>query len=332
LSEAEWLRQRRECRADQPNVEDSDYRKRGWIPPLMPHQPMWLYSDEARSAVLQAHGIVGKNGRMFEFMSGSKSRPGPLRMQEWFQERVGYLTKMKDALDVSHRQPLAEWLKMCDAAGFELNPSVDVSQFVGQPYPHGGYGEPGTKNATSPSAQPGSMSMGDFNCLWIHIMVNGLAKAKPCLGLYPPFPGMVPDQQKECDRSGCTNMTRKRCLCNEVYCSPACQRADWSNHREHCEMIMDNSRLGLLLTQLEFSDRGQAALRRLHAARSNAARSNAPPASSRRCAVCAKAALKECSRCKSVRYCGRACQKRHWKAGHKKECVAKPSLQGKAKK
>ncbi|KAG2493676.1 hypothetical protein HYH03_008190 [Edaphochlamys debaryana] len=30
--------------------------------------------------------------------------------------------------------------------------------------------------------------------------------------------------------------------------------------------------------------------------------------------------LKQCSRCKCVRYCGAACQKAHWKAGHKAEC------------
>jgi hypothetical protein len=30
--------------------------------------------------------------------------------------------------------------------------------------------------------------------------------------------------------------------------------------------------------------------------------------------------LQRCSRCLSVRYCGKACQKKHWKSGHKKEC------------
>ena len=31
--------------------------------------------------------------------------------------------------------------------------------------------------------------------------------------------------------------------------------------------------------------------------------------------------LKKCSRCQKARYCGAECQKIHWKAGHKKECV-----------
>jgi hypothetical protein len=46
------------------------------------------------------------------------------------------------------------------------------------------------------------------------------------------------------------------------------------------------------------------------------------------CAQCGAAAgggsavrLSACARCKKVRYCGRACQAAHWKAGHKKTCV-----------
>ena len=35
------------------------------------------------------------------------------------------------------------------------------------------------------------------------------------------------------------------------------------------------------------------------------------------------ASLKCCARCQSVRYCGVACQKAHWKAGHKAECGTK---------
>jgi hypothetical protein len=46
------------------------------------------------------------------------------------------------------------------------------------------------------------------------------------------------------------------------------------------------------------------------------------------CAQCGAAAgggsavrLSTCARCKKIRYCGRACQAAHWKAGHKKTCV-----------
>ena len=43
--------------------------------------------------------------------------------------------------------------------------------------------------------------------------------------------------------------------------------------------------------------------------------------------------LRPCSRCKLVRYCGTECQAQHWKASHKKFCVAvdkrKPQLAAK---
>ena len=43
---------------------------------------------------------------------------------------------------------------------------------------------------------------------------------------------------------------------------------------------------------------------------------------------CPRGGLKKCSRCQRVRYCGAACQKAHWKAGHKRECVPPPSDNG----
>jgi len=36
---------------------------------------------------------------------------------------------------------------------------------------------------------------------------------------------------------------------------------------------------------------------------------------------CERGGLKKCARCQKARYCGAECQKAHWKAGHKKECV-----------
>ena len=47
-----------------------------------------------------------------------------------------------------------------------------------------------------------------------------------------------------------------------------------------------------------------------------------------RCANCDKVEpglgeFKRCIQCKLVVYCGRDCQKAHWKAGHKKVCVKK---------
>jgi hypothetical protein len=42
------------------------------------------------------------------------------------------------------------------------------------------------------------------------------------------------------------------------------------------------------------------------------------------CANCQKnvaVELQHCSRCKAAMYCGIHCQKLHWKAGHKMDCV-----------
>ena len=45
------------------------------------------------------------------------------------------------------------------------------------------------------------------------------------------------------------------------------------------------------------------------------------------CASCATAgAKKKCSVCMSAWYCNGECQKRHWKAGHKKACPKLQSL------
>ncbi|CAJ2675132.1 unnamed protein product [Trifolium pratense] len=38
------------------------------------------------------------------------------------------------------------------------------------------------------------------------------------------------------------------------------------------------------------------------------------------CAVCASRGSKQCSRCKSVRYCSTECQQSHWNSGHKEKC------------
>jgi hypothetical protein len=42
-----------------------------------------------------------------------------------------------------------------------------------------------------------------------------------------------------------------------------------------------------------------------------------------KCVNCRKVAveIQHCSRCEAVMYCGTHCQKLHWKAGHKMDCV-----------
>ncbi|KAH7404636.1 hypothetical protein KP509_15G035800 [Ceratopteris richardii] len=44
------------------------------------------------------------------------------------------------------------------------------------------------------------------------------------------------------------------------------------------------------------------------------------------CAVCSTPTKKQCSRCKSVKYCSRDCQSSHWSHTHKWECVPKKKI------
>ena len=44
------------------------------------------------------------------------------------------------------------------------------------------------------------------------------------------------------------------CMCGERYCSKACQRADWANHRDMCRTIYDNNPVQCLVTKLEMKD------------------------------------------------------------------------------
>ena len=52
-----------------------------------------------------------------------------------------------------------------------------------------------------------------------------------------------------------------------------------------------------------------------------AASKDSPQEVSKVCCLKAEGKLKECGRCHSAWYCGKACQTEHWKAGHKMDCV-----------
>ena len=41
------------------------------------------------------------------------------------------------------------------------------------------------------------------------------------------------------------------------------------------------------------------------------------------CVVCGKPSSAHCGNCKAVHYCGRDCQVKHWKDGHKHACAGK---------
>eukprot|EP00884_Botryococcus_braunii_P006955 jgi/Botrbrau1/16260/Bobra.0066s0044.1 len=42
------------------------------------------------------------------------------------------------------------------------------------------------------------------------------------------------------------------------------------------------------------------------------------------CSLCHREAMQPCERCQSATYCSTACQKEHWKRGHKSECLELP--------
>ena len=56
----------------------------------------------------------------------------------------------------------------------------------------------------------------------------------------------------------------------------------------------------------------------------NPTRREPPPPIIHACgnAVCANPGTKKCARCGVLRYCGKECQAKHWKEGHKQECLS----------
>ena len=78
-------------------------------------------------------------------------------------------------------------------------------------------------------------------------------------------------------------------------------------------------------------DQAKQALEKIRLLQARASSADPPVSSSDSqgvCACCAAQApigtsLKSCSRCGIVLYCGRECQRAHWKAGHKKSCKAR---------
>ena len=104
------------------------------------------------------------------------------------------------------------------------------------------------------------------------------------------------------------------------YCSASCQRQHWLQHRESCHAISEFERW--------IADRASQAKHGTFA--------------SHICASCAKVAgpklycggvhgqwpttlngetMSRCSRCKQTSYCSKECQVKHWKTGHKEECL-----------
>jgi hypothetical protein len=90
----------------------------------------------------------------------------------------------------------------------------------------------------------------------------------------------------------CEGASNLRCLrCKQVwYCGRECQRKDWKTHKHKCKERVAQT----------VEDDDNAVL--VHS-----------------CALCQTEANHNCSQCKQVWYCGRHCQRHHWKE-HKKDC------------
>ena len=55
---------------------------------------------------------------------------------------------------------------------------------------------------------------------------------------------------QECDYCGVRAISLPVCECGESYCSPACRLAEWKNHKEVCEMALENMFVVNLVDQL----------------------------------------------------------------------------------
>jgi hypothetical protein len=45
---------------------------------------------------------------------------------------------------------------------------------------------------------------------------------------------------RKCDFKDCGKVTTGECLCGEAYCSRACQKSNWTDHRPICAQVLDN--------------------------------------------------------------------------------------------
>jgi hypothetical protein len=57
----------------------------------------------------------------------------------------------------------------------------------------------------------------------------------------------------QCAADGCVNECVSTCWCGESYCSRRCLAKDWSKHRNTCEQVYENHRIGFMFNNLEFS-------------------------------------------------------------------------------
>ena len=111
---------------------------------------------------------------------------------------------------------------------------------------------------------------------------------------------------------GVSNTLLKNCsICKKnCYCSKRCQKIDWkSRHKEACTLLVQ----GEEAQQLPTSQSNQLFIEK----------NKQKYLGLEECSNCGghEFPLSNCSRCTISAYCGKACQKQHWKDGHKLFCI-----------
>ena len=117
-----------------------------------------------------------------------------------------------------------------------------------------------------------------------------------------------------CVKCGAEGGPRKKMMpcvkCNEVvYCSVQCLKADADQHQKSCHLVPFYNAIGGEVITFDADDQQY-----MQAERENAGMV---------CANCDAMANKKCAACKSVAYCSKECQKKHWPV-HKTVCKIAP--------
>lgn len=120
-----------------------------------------------------------------------------------------------DAVDDSGPRPVHQWVEQL------LTPS-------------------GWKLASRP--QGGSMVVKDFQQMITRAMQCGALSLLPSSG----SPRIAQGLCDEC-KAPCVS----ECICGEAFCSRACLRKGWTNHKPLCEQVVDNYGMGCMVTYME---------------------------------------------------------------------------------
>ena len=132
----------------------------------------------------------------------------------------------------------------------------------------------------------------------------------------------IPLKCVRCDKAICDDAQTCSVCRLAPYCSPECQREHWPCHRDECGVLgafkawivelATKAKRGVFADQICFgcgTVRGPA----LHFG----GRHGRWPT-----ILTSDVKMSRCARCKQTSYCSKECQVKHWKTGHKEECIA----------